>query len=101
MSMQNKIKYLAWGIISAIAWYSTLLVVKGLYPDWDERVGWQMAKIIQAVIIVSWGLWLVAFFLKSKMRLNLWFKIGICFAIFLSIVRLFFLREIIELMNHF
>lgn len=101
MSIPNKIKYLAWAIVSAIAWYSTLLVVKGLYPDWDEKVGWQTAKIIQAVIIVSWGLWLVALFLESKKRLNLWFKIGICFAVFLSIVRLFFFREMIELINYF
>jgi len=101
VSLSNKIKNLAWATASVIAWCSTLLDVKGLYPDWDEEVGWQMAKTVQIAIVISWSIWLVAFFLKSKKRLNLWFKIGICFAVFWSIARLFFIREIVETVNYF
>lgn len=101
MSIPNIVKCLTWVILSVIAWYSTLFVVKGLYPDWDEKVGWQMTLIIRGILIVSWGLWLISFSLKTNKQLYLWFKIGVCLAVFLGVVRLFFFREMVELLNVF
>jgi hypothetical protein len=101
MSTPNTVKCLAWAIVSVIAWYSTLLIVKGFYPDWDEKIGGQIAVVIRGVLIVSWSLWLISFFLKTKIQLHLWFKIGVCIAVLLSVIRLFFFREMIEFFNLF
>lgn len=91
--------FLIWLITSVVIWISSLLMLRGMYPDWDDTVGEQMGWVIRGVLIISWGFWFITLFVKSKKKLNVWFMIGVCVALFLSVVRLFFFREMIELMN--
>jgi hypothetical protein len=90
--------WLVWLILSLLAWRSTYLVTKGLYPDWDDAVGQKMAWIIRVALILSWSIWIISLLAKNK-RAHFWFVFGVCFAFCFCIVRLQFMREVIALLN--
>jgi hypothetical protein len=102
MSKNRKtaVEYLGWVFVSLMIWRWALVEVEALYPDWDENTGKMLGLLIRSVLVLSWSLWLVSFLPGAFRRLRLWFKIGICLSILLSIIRLIFYKEMNEFLDY-
>ena len=93
-------KMFIWMIVSIVAWLFSLVMLRGTYPDWDDAVASRISVAISGILMIIWILWLITIiFSKNNKKLNLWFKIGVCFAVLMSLVRLFFLRQVFELFD--
>jgi hypothetical protein len=96
MNAKATLKLLAWLLVSVAGWLSTLIVVQGKYPDWDDAVAYRICWFIRVALICAWGL---RIFSNGHDRLIVWFKCGVLLSISLCLVRLFFLRELIALLK--
>lgn len=89
-----------WMIVSIVAWLFSLVMLRGTYPDWDDAVASRITVAISVVLMIAWILRLFTIiFSKNNKKLNRLFKIGVCFALFMSLVRLFFLRQVFEVFD--
>ncbi len=93
-------QYLGWILVSVLIWQWALVEVNALYPDWDENRGKVLGLLIRSVLIFSWSLWLLSLLSDRFKKGRFCFKIGIGFALVLSIIRLVFYKEFNELLNY-
>jgi len=73
--------------------------VDAIYPDWNEARGMELSWLICGTLVVAWSCFLVSLFSASLNRLRLWFKIGVCCAVLMLIVRNIFYKEMNELLD--
>jgi hypothetical protein len=90
---------LGWGILSLITLLASMIDVKGLYPDWDYESGRLFGLFIQAALIIAWSTWILWILFRRDKRLHAWFRLGMCLAFGLGMVRLFFMGEVIRLLT--
>ena len=81
---------LFWVILSLIALLASAADVKGFYPDWVEHVGQIVSRFVYVSLIVAWSIWIIWFSFGRRRQLYSWFRIGVCIAFFLSVVRVVF-----------
>ena len=91
--------WLGWFGMSLIAWLGSVVEVKGKYPDWDEDAGHLLGWFSDGALIIVWSIWLFWLSCGRSKQLYSWFRIGVCLALFLSIVRCFFMAEVVKLLH--
>ena len=102
MSKRKKmIEYCVWVFISAILWWWSFAEVMALYPDWNPERAKVLAFLIRGCLVVSWFSWLVANFIKHSSQIIIWIRIGVGSAFVISIVRLFFYKQLNGLLDLF
>jgi hypothetical protein len=90
--------WLVWLGLSLLAWRSTYYINMGLYPDYDEHLSDQMASQVRGILMVTWCVWFVSLFAKSKIA-HFIFIFGVCLAFCWCVVRLQFMREVISILH--
>jgi len=90
---------LLWIFLSLIAWVASAVEVMGVYPDWDEHAGQIFSRFICGSLIVAWSIWILWLLLGRRRQLYSWFRVGVCFALFLGIIRDFFMAEVVKLLG--
>ena len=88
-----------WVILSLIAWLAAAVDVKGMYPDWDEHAGEVFRRFIYGALIFAWSIWIVWLLFGQRRQLYSWFRVGVCLALFLGVVRDFFMAEVVRLLH--
>jgi len=91
--------WLAWVVLTLIAWVAAVADVKGSYPDWDYEAGGILSLFIYGALLFAWSIWILWLLFGRGRRLYSWFRIGICFALFLSMVRLLFMAEVVKFLR--
>ena len=94
------LEYLGWISVSVVIWCWAFVEVNALYPDWNDKRGEMLGRLIRAVVILSWSLWLLSFSTRKLLKARFSFKIGICLALILSLIRLVFYKEFNELADY-
>jgi hypothetical protein len=82
-----------------MAWFLSLLYLRGLYPNWDDDVAKKMGLFIQGALICAWSIFVIWLLSGRGSRLYSWFRVGVWFAFILGVVRVFFMREVIRILN--
>ena len=91
--------WLAWVALSFIAFVLAGVQLRGLYPDWDEHAGRIFGWFICGALIFAWSIWVLWLLLGRRRQLYSWFRVGVCFALVLGIVRDFFMAEVVKLLG--
>jgi len=89
----------AWAVLSLIAWLAASVDVKGKYPDWDEHAGEVFCRFISGALIFAWSIWILWLSFGQRRQLYSWFRVGVCLALFLGVVRDFFMAEVVRLLH--
>ena len=98
-SIKLGIEYTLWVATTVIVLRWAFVEVEALYPDWDEARGMALSWLICGTLIVAWICFLVSLFSKSLGWLRMWFKIGVCCAVLMLIIRNIFYKETNEVLN--
>ena len=98
-SIRVGIEYILWVATTVIVLRWAFVEVAALYPDWNDARGMALSWLICGVLIVAWICFLVSLFSASLGWLRLWFKIGVCCAVLVIIVRNMFYKEMNEVLN--
>ena len=93
------VEYILWVAATVIVLRWAFVEVNALYPDWNDARGMALSLLICGTLIVAWICFLASLFSASLKRLRLWFKIGVCCAVLMCIVRNIFYKEMNELLD--
>jgi len=99
MTRRAQLTWIAWIALSLIAWFLSLLYLRGLYPNWDDDVAKKMGFFIQGALICAWCIFVIWLLSGRRSRLYSWFRVSVWFAFVLGVVRVFFMREVIRILN--
>jgi hypothetical protein len=91
--------WLAWVALTFIALFLAGGQLRGLYPNWDEQAGRIFSLFICGALILAWSIWILWLLFGRRRQLYSWFRVGVCFALFLGIVRDFFMAEVVKLLG--
>ena len=99
LKLRPVLVWLAWVALSWFVWFAGVVEVNGLYPDWDDELGRIFGLFIHGALIVAWSVWILWLFFGHRRQLYSWFRIGVCFAFVLVIIRDMFMGEVIKLLH--
>jgi len=71
----------------------------GLYPNWDGEAARIISWFIIGALILAWSIWFLSLRSEHNRRLYSWFKLGVCFAFGLGVVRLFLMGDVIKFLH--
>jgi hypothetical protein len=80
-----------WVFLSFIAGIAGVVDVKGIYPDWVEHASQIFSRFVCGSLIFAWSIWILWLLLGRRRQLYSWFRVVVCLALFLSIVRVVFI----------
>lgn len=93
------VEFIVWVAATVIMLRWAFVEVDALYPEWNEARGVVLGRLIYGALIVAWICFFASLFAPSLKRLRFWFKIGICLAVLMCMVRNIFYREMNELLD--
>lgn len=99
LKLREALIWFCWAALTSIAWFASVVDVKGMYPDWDDRAGQIFSLFIRGILIVAWCVWIFWFLSGRSKKVYSWFRLGVCFALLLAIVRDFFMAVVVKLLH--
>jgi len=91
--------WLAWVALSWFVWVAGVVEVNGIYPDWDDHAGRIFGLFIHGALGFAWSIWIIWLLTGRRRQLYSWFRVGVCFALFLAIIRDMFMSEVVKLLH--
>jgi hypothetical protein len=56
MTRRAQLAYVAWIVLSLLAWFLSLVYLRGLYPYWEDDVGRKIGWFIKGTLVCAWSI---------------------------------------------